>query len=93
MSIAVDLGPVSSKGAVAKGNPASKRMTNPRKKATRSLSWQRSQKRKEKRREENAKRAAANRSLIADFGHLVAARPGKGNNITAQKIRRILKSA
>lgn len=90
MSLTVDLGPVSSKGAVAKGNPASKRMTNPRKKATRSLSWQRSQKRKDKRREANAKRAAANKVLIAEFGGLVADAPGKGNNITAQKIRKAL---
>lgn len=92
MSIAVDLGPVSSKSSVAKGNPAAKRMSNPRKKATRSLAWQRSQKRKDKRREANAKRAAANKALIAEFGHLVSHRPGKGNNITAQKIRRALKA-
>lgn len=90
MSITVDLGPVSSKGAVAKGNPASKRMRNPKRATRRSLSWQRSQKRKEKRREANAKRAAANKALIAEHGNLVAHQPGKGNNITAQKIRKIL---
>lgn len=45
----------------SKGNPASHRMSNPRRKARRAECWLRSQKRKERNRDANEERAAANR--------------------------------
>ena len=48
-----------------KGNPASKRIGNPKRKARREASWARSQARKRKNREENEARAARNRELRA----------------------------
>lgn len=44
-----------------KGNPASKRMTNPRRKAARAVSWARGQRRKAARVEAQREREAANR--------------------------------
>lgn len=74
----------------AKGNPASHRMSNPNHKAVRAVCWQRGEKRKAKRREENERAAAANRKLIAEHGHLVSAAPGNRQARTAQKIRNVL---
>ena len=48
-----------------KGNPASHRMSNDNLKARRKRSWARGQKRKEARREAQAKREAANKILFA----------------------------
>jgi hypothetical protein len=46
-----------------KGNPASHRMSNPKRKARRERSWARAQVKKAKNRAENEKRAADNRTL------------------------------
>jgi hypothetical protein len=49
-----------------KGNPASKRMTNPRRKERRARSWLRGQKRKAERVKAQEERAAANRERRAE---------------------------
>lgn len=50
----------------AKGNPASKRMSNPAKKALRQACWARGEKRKKLRVAKQEKQAAHNRALRAD---------------------------
>jgi hypothetical protein len=50
-----------------KGNPASNRMSNPNRKARRARCWARGEKRKAQRREDQARREAANKILWASI--------------------------
>ncbi len=52
----------------AKGNPASKRMMNAKRKERRAKSWARGERRKNERRRDNEARAKANLDALADLG-------------------------